>query len=45
MVVKDDYDYISHTVKELTELRDHVNECSIVSPKIKYILLGELCTK
>ena len=28
------YDYISHTVKELVELRDHVSECSIVSPKL-----------
>ena len=38
-------DYISHTVKELIELRDHVSECSIVSPKIIYLLLGELCTE
>ena len=35
----------SHTVKELIELRDHVSECSIVSPKIKYLLLDEPCTE
>ena len=41
--VKVNDDYISHTVKELIELRDHVSQCSIVSPKIIYLLVGELC--
>ena len=41
--VKDEY--VSHTIKELIKLRYHVSECSIISPKIIYILLCELCTE
>ena len=31
------------TVRELCELRDHVNTCDIVSANMIHVLLGELC--
>ena len=34
---------ICHAVKELIELKDCVSECSIVSPEIIFVLLGEIC--
>ena len=41
--VKVNDDNISYTVKELIELRYRISKCSIVSPKMIYILLGDLC--
>ena len=36
-------DSITYTVRELCELRDHVNTCEIVSHNMIHILLGQLC--
>ena len=34
---------ITHTVRELCELRDHVNTCHIVSGNMVHVLRGGLC--
>ena len=35
--------HIHIRVRELCELRDHVNTCDIVSANMIHVLLGELC--
>ena len=34
---------ITHTVRELCELRDHVNTRELISPNVIHVLLGRLC--
>ena len=35
-------DSITHTVRELCELRDHVNTCELFSPNMIHVLLGNI---
>ena len=35
-------DSITHTARDLCELRGHVNTCELVNPDMIHILLGEL---
>ena len=34
-------DSITHAVRELCKLRDHVNMCELLSPNMIHVLLGD----